>query len=151
MIVRIQCISQENKFVRLVLYNNIMLFLQDGELIIHVKFLPMRNVPIPESGGHHYHSWKISCVLDFNSWESKVYNQRLCLYSVVEVGLLPLNSTVSENETFPVCVELTAGSLERNVTVPLLVGDGSAMGESRSTARLNCNIVIPAFWSMHVL
>ena len=53
MIVRIQCISQENKFVRLVLYNNIMLFLQDGELIIHVKFLPMRNVPIPESGGHH--------------------------------------------------------------------------------------------------
>ena len=50
--------------------------------------------------------------------------------SVVEVGLLPLNSTVSENETFPVCVELTAGSLERNITVSLLAGDGSALGES---------------------
>ena len=56
-------------------------------------------------------------------------NQLLFLYSVVEVGLLPLNSTVSENETFPVCVELTAGSLERNITISLLVGNGSAMGK----------------------
>ena len=74
-----------------------------------------------------------------------MYNQVLFLYSVVEVGLLPLNSTASENETFPVCVELTSGSLERNITVPLLVGDGSAMGESPCIM-----INLPACFSMHV-
>ena len=52
----------------------------------------------------------------------------LFISTVVEVGVLPLNSTVSENETFSVCVELTAGSLERNITVPLLVMPGSASG-----------------------
>ena len=44
------------------------------------------------------------------------------------VGLLPLNSTVAENETFSVCVELTAGSLERDISVPLIVEPGSAIG-----------------------
>ena len=50
------------------------------------------------------------------------------LDAVVEVGLLPLNSTVMENETFPVCVELTAGALERSITIPLIVEPGSASG-----------------------
>ena len=52
----------------------------------------------------------------------------IILYSVVEVGLLPLNSTVSENETFSVCVELTAGALELDIFVPLIVEPGSATG-----------------------
>lgn len=59
---------------------------------------------------------------------SSLYYVLLLISTVVEVGILPLNSTVSENETFSVCVELTAGSLERNVTVPLLVIPGSASG-----------------------
>lgn len=58
----------------------------------------------------------------------------LLCFVVVEVGLLPVNFTVSENETFPICVKLTAGTLERNVTVPLQVQAGSAVGETA------CNI-----------
>ena len=46
----------------------------------------------------------------------------------MKVGLLPLNSTVSENETFSVCVELTAGALERDISVPLIVEPGSTTG-----------------------
>ena len=41
--------------------------------------------------------------------------------SVVEVGLLPLNRSVAENETFEICVELITGHLGCNVTVPLNV------------------------------
>ena len=47
----------------------------------------------------------------------------------VEVGLLPLNRSVTENETFPVCVEITAGILGCNITVPLEVEEGSALGK----------------------
>ena len=47
----------------------------------------------------------------------------------VEVGLLPLNRSVTENETFPVCVEITAGTLGCNITVPLEVQEGSALGK----------------------
>ena len=41
-----------------------------------------------------------------------------------------MNFTVSENETFPVCVELTTGVLERDITIPLQVEAGSAAGEA---------------------
>ena len=57
------------------------------------------------------------------------------MITVVEVGILPLNATVSENETFSICVELTAGSLERNVTVPLIVEAGSAAGNGLTIIR----------------
>ena len=46
----------------------------------------------------------------------------------VEVGLLPLNGSVSENDTVPVCVEITAGTLGCNITVPLEIQEGSALG-----------------------
>ena len=38
---------------------------------------------------------------------------------VVEVGLVSLNRSVSENETFQICAEITAGQLGCNITVPL--------------------------------
>ena len=47
----------------------------------------------------------------------------------MEVGLLPLNGSVSENETFQICAQLTAGRLGCNITVPLVVEEGSALGE----------------------
>ena len=47
----------------------------------------------------------------------------------MEVGLLPLNHTVSENETFQICAEITAGLLGCNITVPLVVEEGYALGE----------------------
>ena len=55
---------------------------------------------------------------------------------------------MSENETFPVCVELTAGALERNITVPLLVGDGSAVGEF-SHACIMINVLQVIFDNYH--
>ena len=48
----------------------------------------------------------------------------------VEVGLLPLNRSVTENETFPICVQITAGVLGCNITVPLeVLGGNSTLGE----------------------
>lgn len=35
-----------------------------------------------------------------------------------------MTSTVSENQTFPLCAELTDGILERNVNIPLQVDAG---------------------------
>ena len=64
------------------------------------------------------------------------------LDAVVEVGFLPLNSTVMENETFSVCVELTAGALEREITVPLLVEPGSASGIYVKKCMLDCRNMI---------
>ena len=43
---------------------------------------------------------------------------------VIEVGLQLMTSTVSENQTFPLCAELTDGILERNVNIPLQVDAG---------------------------
>ena len=53
------------------------------------------------------------------------------MHAVVEVGLVPLNRSVSENETFQVCVQLTAGRLGCNITVPLDVTtkDNSTIGK----------------------
>ena len=39
--------------------------------------------------------------------------------TVVEVGLLPLNRSVAENETFDICAEISIGHLGCNITVPL--------------------------------
>ena len=50
----------------------------------------------------------------------------------VEVGLVPLNRSVSENETFQICAEITTGLLGCNITVPLVVEEGSALGEENS-------------------
>ena len=47
----------------------------------------------------------------------------------VEVGLIPLNRSVTENETFQICAEITTGLLGCNITVPLVVEEGSALGE----------------------
>ena len=47
----------------------------------------------------------------------------------VEVALVPLNRSVTENETFSVCVNITAGQLGCNITVPLVVHNGTALGE----------------------
>lgn len=52
-----------------------------------------------------------------------------CYILVVEVSLIPLNGSVSENDTFRVCVNVTAGVLGCNITVPLVVQNGSALGE----------------------
>ena len=53
----------------------------------------------------------------------------ICILTDVEVGLLPLNGSVSENETFQICAEITAGLLGCNITVPLVVEEGTALGE----------------------
>ena len=50
--------------------------------------------------------------------------------AVVEVGLLPVNMTITENATFPVCVQLTNGILGRDIIIPLVVESGSAVGET---------------------
>ena len=42
------------------------------------------------------------------------------------MGLVPLNNSVSENETIEVCVEITNGTVGCNVSVVLEVEDGSA-------------------------
>lgn len=42
-------------------------------------------------------------------------------HAAVEVGLVPLNCSVSENETFQICAQLTAGQLGCNITVLLEV------------------------------
>ena len=47
----------------------------------------------------------------------------------VEVGLIPLNRSVTENETFQICAEITTGLLGCNITVPLVVEEGSALGK----------------------
>ena len=54
------------------------------------------------------------------------------MHIVVEVGLMPLNRSVSENETFQVCAQLTAGQLGCNITVPLDVAteDNSTIGKT---------------------
>ena len=44
--------------------------------------------------------------------------------------MLPLNRSVSENETVQICAEITAGLLGCNITVPLVVEEGSALGEN---------------------
>ena len=49
----------------------------------------------------------------------------------MEVGLLPRSITITENDTFSICVELTNGVLERDVTIPLVVESGSAVGKSK--------------------
>lgn len=38
--------------------------------------------------------------------------------------------TVSENQTFPLCAELTDGILERNISIPLQVQAGLLAGKS---------------------
>ena len=48
-----------------------------------------------------------------------------------------MNSTVSENQTFPLCVELTDGILERNITIPLQVQAGLVAGESAPLLRVD--------------
>ena len=53
----------------------------------------------------------------------------ICILTDVEVSLLPLNRSVSENETFQICAEITAGLLGCNITVPLVVEEGTALGE----------------------
>lgn len=68
-----------------------------------------------------------SCTLFYVS--TQYYFQVL---SDVEVNLLPLNHSVTENKSFPVCAELTAGLLGCNITVPLLVvPGGSALRENK--------------------
>ena len=57
----------------------------------------------------------------------------------VEVALVPLNRSVAENETFSICVNITAGQLGCNMTVPLVVQNRTAQGglfEYISLARL---------------
>ena len=56
----------------------------------------------------------------------------ITIHTVVEVGLVPLNRSVSENETFQVCAQLTAGRLGCNITVPLDVAteDNSTIGKT---------------------
>ena len=49
--------------------------------------------------------------------------------AVVEVGLLPVNINVTENVTFPVCVEISNGTLGRNITILLIVESGTAVGK----------------------
>ena len=44
---------------------------------------------------------------------------------------MPLNRSVSENETFQICAEITTGLLGCNITVPLVVEEGSALGEEK--------------------
>lgn len=51
---------------------------------------------------------------------------------VVDIGLIPLNYSVSENETFPVCVAITNGTLGCNLTVYLGVESGTAVGEAKN-------------------
>ena len=43
----------------------------------------------------------------------------MLLLTVAEVGLVPLNRSVAENETFPVCAQITVGLLGCNISVPL--------------------------------
>lgn len=62
--------------------------------------------------------------------------------SVVTVGLLQPNVTVRENETFSVCVELTAGSLERDVFVGLLVSNSSAVRKFGFRSRSLCQCLL---------
>ncbi len=51
--------------------------------------------------------------------------------TVVVVGLAAMNLTVKENETYPVCVEITSGeTLERDVFIGLEVQNSSAQGDS---------------------
>ncbi len=50
--------------------------------------------------------------------------------TVVEVGLIPLNFSVTENETFPVCAMVTNGILGCNLTIYLGANSSSAVGES---------------------
>ena len=56
----------------------------------------------------------------------------ITMHAVVEVGLVPLNRSVSENETFQVCAQLTAGRLGCNITVPLDIAteDNSTIGKT---------------------
>ena len=44
---------------------------------------------------------------------------KMLLLTVAEVGLVPLNRSVAENETFSVCAQITAGLLGCNISVPL--------------------------------
>ncbi len=47
------------------------------------------------------------------------------------VGLAAMNLTVREDETFPVCVEITSGeTLERDVFIGMEVQNSSAQGET---------------------
>ena len=47
-------------------------------------------------------------------------SQILCLGSIdITISLRPLSVPVREGETFPVCAELTLGSLERSINVIL--------------------------------
>lgn len=45
----------------------------------------------------------------------------VCVFAVVEVGLVALNRSVAENETFNICAEIITGRLGCNITVPLNV------------------------------
>lgn len=44
----------------------------------------------------------------------------------MEVSLQPVNTSVSESVSFPVCVEITNGTLGRNISIPLIVESASA-------------------------
>ena len=50
------------------------------------------------------------------------------LPTVITVGLQSKNLTVRENETFPVCVEITAGSLDCEAYIGLEVQNSSTKG-----------------------
>ena len=50
----------------------------------------------------------------------------IIIISDIEVGLQPIQYAVMENETFPVCAELTDGSLEVNVYVGLEILNGTS-------------------------
>ena len=62
---------------------------------------------------------------------AKKFFHALSILTDMEVGLVPLNRSVSENETFQICAEITAGLLGCNITVPLVVEEGSALGEEK--------------------
>lgn len=44
--------------------------------------------------------------------------------------MVAVNLTVKENETFPVCVEITSGSVERKAFIGLQVQNSSAQGKA---------------------
>ena len=59
------------------------------------------------------------------------YQSNNLIFTVVLLGLQAADLTVMENETFSVCVEITEGSLERNVSIGLVAeNSSSAQGKS---------------------
>ena len=89
---------------------------------------------------------------------TKIVTVSICLclitmHAVVEVGLVPLNRSVSENETFQVCAQLTAGQLGCNITVPLDVAteDNSTIGKTVPSLTRFSKIIIDFIIAIIVL